>query len=99
MDDTDAPWAVLALVVGGRELRLGPLDAHEPCGLVLVDDLLRLRLALGRHGAVLRLIDVHHELRGLLDLVGVGEVFAPLPGQAEGASMRSGSPKRGNSSG
>lgn len=99
MDDTEAPWAVLALVVGDQELLVGPLGAEEPCGLVLVDDLLRLRLALGRHGAVLHLVDVHHDLRGLLDLVGVSEILAPLPRQAGGASMRSGSPKRGNNSG
>ncbi len=99
MDDADAPWAVLALVVGDRELLLGAVGRQEPCGLVLVDDLLRLRLALGRHGAVLRLVHVHRDLRDLFDLVGVGDVLAPLPGQAGGTSMRSGRPKRGNSSG
>jgi hypothetical protein len=99
MDDVDAHWAVLALVVGDRELPLGPVGAHGPCGLVLVDDLLRLRLALGRHGAILRLVEVHADLRDLLELVGVGDVLAPVPSQAGGASMCSGSPKRGNSSG
>lgn len=71
MDDAGGPWARLVLVVGGGEHPLGPVGPLPPCDLRLVDDLLRLHLAVRRHGASLRLVEVHPELRDLLRLVGL----------------------------
>jgi len=82
--DDDAPWARLVLLVGGREHPLGPVGAAAPCDLHLVDDLLALRLALGRHGATLRLVEVRSELHELLDLVGVPEALGVEPAQGAG---------------
>jgi hypothetical protein len=81
MEDTDGPWAVLVLVVRGHELALGAIDGPGAGALGLVDDLLRLQLALGRHGSAVRLAEVRAELHELLDLVGVAERLglAPLP--------------------
>lgn len=58
------------LVDGGRRVELGPVDGVLPCDLTLVDDLLRLRLAVTRLGWSLLLVDVDPALQELLDLVG-----------------------------
>lgn len=101
MDDADAPRAVLVLVVEGHEVPVGVVAAAESDGLRLVDALLRLHLALARHGVGLRLRDVAAGLHELLDLAGVATSLgvAPRPPTLSQASMRSGSPNRGNSSG
>jgi hypothetical protein len=61
----DPPEVVVVEVVG----------VDEPCDLVLVDRLLRLRLEAVRHGDSLELRDVDPELRLLLHLVGVAALM------------------------
>jgi hypothetical protein len=64
-------YADLVLVQGEREVSLGRVGAGERCDLGFVDDLLRLRLVVGRFGWSLRLDDVAEELCELVELVGL----------------------------
>lgn len=95
------PRAVLVLVVGGREVTLGPVGAARRPDLDLVDDLLRLRLAAGRAGASLRLVEVNPHLRALVELVGAADRLGldPSPDPRGQPSMRGGSPNSSNSEG
>lgn len=61
----------LVLVCGTTELRLGPAERGDRCGLGLIDDLLHLQVAVRRFGWTLRLDDVPSELEELLELVGL----------------------------
>ena len=72
-DAPDAPRAVVVLVVGDQEVSLGEIDHASHCDLALIDDLLRLRVAVARRGWSIRLTDVDHDTRALIELVGVGE--------------------------
>ena len=74
---TDAnvpPRAVVVLVVGGGgEIPLGAIDHGARCDLALVDDLLRLQMAVARRGWSIRLTHVDEDMRELVELVGLGE--------------------------
>ena len=69
------PAAVIVLIVGDRERALGTIGADVPCDLGLVDHLLRLHLAARRRGCSIRLAQVRLDLRQLLELAGVDELF------------------------
>lgn len=62
---------VLVLRRGERAVVLGPVDRGDRCGLGLVDDLLRLQVAVGRFGWELHLAHVPQEVAELLELVGL----------------------------
>jgi hypothetical protein len=74
MEEASDPPACahLVLVVGGREVALGPL-ARSGCDLALVDEILQLGLAAGRVGASIRLVEVQRDLRELVELVGLAD--------------------------
>jgi hypothetical protein len=67
----EQPRAVAVLVRHEQRVELGPVEGDGPCGLALVDDLLRLQLLTARFGWQLRLVRVHPELRELFELVGI----------------------------
>ena len=67
----DAPNAIAVLLRDDRRVVLGPIDDGQRCGLGLIDELLRLQLALLRLGWQLRLEAVQPELRELFELVGL----------------------------
>jgi hypothetical protein len=85
-DACDKPITVLA-ILDDVEVVAAHVDARAP-DLALVDVLLRMRLAFGRHGWEMRLLDVPETLHGLLELVGLADLllsgrrFEPR-GQAE----------------
>lgn len=93
--DPVAPRARVLLVVGGRAVPVGVLDASLGCDLALVDLVLHLRLAAGRVGAAVHLADVAPELDEILALVGV----ADRVGRDGQASSTGGSPSSAKSSG
>lgn len=68
--DGAPPLEVLA-VVGNAEVLVGRVPAGSRCDLALVDDLLRLHLALLRRGGSIVLRNPTRELVELLDLVGL----------------------------
>lgn len=72
------PHATVVLVAAdGSETvidRVGPF-----CDIGCVDTLLRFHVQARRHGGRLRLTDVSDELRGLLELAGVGAVLGLEP--------------------
>ena len=73
-DADDPPRAVVVLVGwGGGEVLLGTIDHGARCDLALVDDLLRLRMAVARRGWSIRLAHPDQDLRELVELVGLGE--------------------------
>ena len=72
-DAPDAPRAVVVLVVGDQAVSLGEIDHASPCDLALIDDLLRLRVAVARRGWSIRLTDVDRDTQALIELVGLGE--------------------------
>ena len=73
-DADDPPRAVVVLVGwGGGEILLGAIDHGTRCDLALVDDLLRLRMAVARRGWSIRLAHPDQDLRDLVELVGLGE--------------------------
>ena len=73
-DADDPPRAVVLLVaLGGGEILLGAIDHGAHCDLDLVDDLLRLRMAVARRGWSIRLTQPDQDLRELVELVGLGE--------------------------
>ena len=73
-DADDPPRAVVVLVVGGGgEILLGVIDHGAQCDLALVDDLLRLQLAVARRGWSIRLAHPDQDLRDLVEFVGLGE--------------------------
>ena len=72
-DTDDSPRAVVVLVVAGREIALAVVDRAARCDLELVDDLLRLQLAVARRGWSIRLRDVDRDIRELVELVGLAE--------------------------
>ena len=74
MPDTDEPpRAVVVLLAGDLQVPLGAIDGTTVCDLALLEDLLRLRLAIARRGWSMRLTHVDRHTRELLDLVGLGE--------------------------
>ena len=74
MPDTDEPpRAVVVLVAGDQQIPLGAIGYTTVCDLVLLDDLLRLRMAIARRGWSMRLTQVDRETRELLELVGLVE--------------------------
>ncbi len=76
----DTPTTVLLVVQDGTEQVVGRIDARRPC-LAMVDALARLQLSARRTGCAVRLRDVTPQLRGLLELTGLGGVFAVEPGR------------------
>jgi hypothetical protein len=79
-----APRARILLVLEGREVPFGAIDAGEPLDLTLVDELCKLRLAAIRQGLAVRLVDVQRELHELLAFVGVAHLagldpYCPMP--------------------
>lgn len=74
MRDTGGePRAVLVLVVGDREIPFRRIEPATRCDLGLIDDILRLRLAATRLGWGIRLTHVDHDVRGLLELIGLAD--------------------------
>ena len=75
MTDAHAPpRAVVILVAGGGcEIVLGPIDHGAHCDFALIDDLLRLRMAVARRGWSIRLADPDQDLRELVELIGLGQ--------------------------
>ena len=71
--DHGLPRAVVVVVVGHRELPIGIIDGATDCDLTLIDDLARLRLLGARLGWTIRLAQVDRDLRGLVELAGLGE--------------------------
>ena len=72
MAGTDSePRATLVVVVADREFPFGVIDATTRCDLVLIDRILRMRLAGTRQGWSIRLTNVDRDLRDLLELVGL----------------------------
>ena len=81
----------MVLLRGGREVARWQLP---PCAdLALVDALARLQLAAGRAGGRIELRGVSGELRKLLELAGLIQVFRrrPYPGGTAGAGEPEGS--------
>jgi hypothetical protein len=70
-DPDETPMAVVVLVVGPNEVPLAIVDRTVRCDLALVDEILRLQLAVARHGWSIRLADVDDDLRALFEFVGV----------------------------
>jgi hypothetical protein len=64
---------VIAVVDDAGEVMVGPFAAGAACDIGTVDHLLRLCLAARRNGLSIRLSAVRHDLRELVDLVGVTE--------------------------
>ena len=78
MRDPDGPsWAQVELIVDGRVVGAGALDPALTCDLRLVDLLFQLRNEACRQGEVLRISAVHHHLRDLVELVGLGRHIEP----------------------
>ena len=78
MRELDAPpWARVELVVDGQVVGVGALDQRLSCDLRLVDLLFQLRNEACRQGEVLRISGVHHHLRDLVELVGLGRHIEP----------------------
>ena len=75
MTDAHAPPRAVVMLVagGGREIVLGAIDHGAHCDLALIDDLLRLRMAVARRGWSIRLACPDQDLRELVELVGLGE--------------------------
>ena len=75
MTDAHAPPRAVVILVagGGREIVLGAIDHGAHCDLALIDDLLRLRMAMARRGWSTRLSYPDRDLRELLELVGMGD--------------------------
>ena len=69
----EGPRAEVVLVVGDRELSLGPVEPSDRCDLALVDELLWLQLQARRLGWAVRLRDVSPDLRELFELVGLAD--------------------------
>jgi hypothetical protein len=69
----DEPRARVAFVVGNRVVQVGAIGRDTRCDFLLVDRILRLRLAAARLGWTLHLSAVDEDLRDLLDLVGVAD--------------------------
>ncbi|HUP76130.1 MAG TPA: hypothetical protein VM282_24060 [Acidimicrobiales bacterium] len=69
----DPQRAVVVLVVGDQEVLLGPIAHRVRCDLVLIDGLLRLRVAVARRGWSMRLDHVDPETRALIEFVGLGD--------------------------
>jgi hypothetical protein len=72
-DADDPPRAVVVLVNEGGEIPLGAIEHGARCDIALVDDLLRLRMAMARRGWSIRLAHVDQDTRELVELIGVGE--------------------------
>jgi hypothetical protein len=88
--------AVIVLVVAGRPIPVGAVDATTRCDIELVERLLHLRLDACRAGCSMHLVAVQPELRDLLQLAGFSESLQPLRPYS---SMRGGRPNSGNSAG
>jgi len=73
--DHGLPRAVVVVVVGDHDLPIGIIDGATHCDLALIEDLARLRLLGARLGWTIRLAQVDGDLRGLVELVGLGECF------------------------
>jgi hypothetical protein len=70
-DPDETPMAVVVLVVGPNEVPIATVDRTVRCDLALVEQILRLHLAVTRHGWSIRLTDVADDLRALFEFVGV----------------------------
>ncbi|MEO8693981.1 MAG: hypothetical protein ABI658_10725 [Acidimicrobiales bacterium] len=78
MPDADAPpRAVVVLVAGDLQIPLGAIGPMTVCDLALLDDLLRLRMAIARRGWSLRLTHLDRETRDLFEFVGLIECLDP----------------------
>jgi hypothetical protein len=71
MEAEAPPWAVVAVVVDDDEVALGEIGGGAPCDLGTVDHLLRLSLAARRLGLSIRVTAIHHDMRELVELIGV----------------------------
>lgn len=72
--DAEGPHAHLAVVAGERSVPIGPCCTDSrTSNLELLDDVLRLELALRRLGWHVRLSAVHPELRELIALAGLAD--------------------------
>jgi hypothetical protein len=69
--DSQRPRATVVLLQDGREVSLGPVRTPPRGDLALVEDLLRLQLAVARFGWSVRLADLCPRLEELLELAGV----------------------------
>lgn len=84
------PTAILVVAEDGSETLVGHVPAAPP-DLALVDALMRFQLDACRRGRRVRLRDPSPELRGLLELAGLGGVLGleprrqPEPGELLGA--------------
>lgn len=85
---------------GDTEVTIWRMDGLVRPDLLVVDALARLQLAAARMGWTIRLHNPSEELRGLLDLVGLADVFADVVVEPPAyRSSRAGSPKAAKSSG
>ena len=98
MTGSEGPRAVIVLVAGDRRILLGTISPATRCDLGLVDDILRLRLAVTRFGWSLRLLHVADHLRELISLVGLDDCLE-TDETDDYSSMRGGRPNSANSSG
>lgn len=78
-EDREASRAVVMVQIRGRWRSVAVIGADQRCDLELVDQLARLALQTRRAGSAMRLGDVCAELRGLLRLAGLDDLFEPEP--------------------
>jgi anti-anti-sigma regulatory factor len=74
----DGPRTAVLVVDGGVEVMVAELDERH-LDLALVNALARLQLTARRHGFTVCLVEPSKELRGLLELVGLADVFGVGP--------------------
>jgi anti-anti-sigma regulatory factor len=74
----DGPRTAVLVVDGEVEVMVAELDGQR-LDLAVVNALARLQLTARRHGFTVCLVDPSEELRGLLELVGLADVFGAGP--------------------
>jgi ABC-type transporter Mla MlaB component len=80
------------LAAAGETVRCD-VSGVEP-DAVTVEAIARLQLAAGRRGCRVELVNASPELRGLVDLLGLRDVFSPAAGAVRRAGRSSPSPRR-----
>jgi ABC-type transporter Mla MlaB component len=80
------------LAAGGETVRCD-VSGVEP-DAVTVEAIARLQLAAGRRGCRVELVNASPELQGLVDLLGLRDVFSPAAGAVRRAGRSSPSPRR-----
>jgi ABC-type transporter Mla MlaB component len=84
---------VCALLATGGEVVRCDVSSVEP-DAVTVEAIARLQLAAMRHGCRVELANASPELQGLVDLLGLRDVFSPAAGATRRAGRSSSSPGR-----